>query len=187
MDEILARAFFDATIDESVEVTVRAWAQSPGFQRARRNTMLWSGATVTLLLLAAARPLWGAGYAIAVILAVFLLVGPLIGYLGGLAYDSSAEKRIRQYLVERLHGSTTLRCEVELRSSGLWFRQDDVEYLYRWMDVTAVEDTPISVDISAKDTVLVVRNRAFSSPAEREGFLGQARRLASTAMSGTSS
>lgn len=123
--------------------------------------MLGSGATATILLLAAAFQLLGSGRAIAMMVVVSLLVGPSIGYLRGLAYDRSAKKRTRQYLVEKLRGSTALRCEVELRSSGLWIKQDDVEYLHRWLDVTGVADTPVGVDISAKNTILVIRNRAF--------------------------
>ena len=186
MDEVAARAFFDATIDEFVEVTVRACARSPRFRRARRNSTVLTGGIVTLLLVAAARSLWGAGYAIAVMFAVSLLVGVLIVYLTRLAYDNSTEKRIRQYLVEQLHGSATVRCEVELRSSGLWIRQDDVEHLYRWIDVTGVEETPIGVEIAVKSTLLVVRGRAFPSPVERDNFLQHPRRLASASMSGTS-
>jgi hypothetical protein len=186
MDEIFSRASFDATLDECVEVTIRGAGRSTAIQRARRNTMLASGATVTILLLAAARELWRTSDAIPVMGVVAPLVGWLIAYLRGLAFDRSAAKRIRAHLVEKLHGST-LRCEVELRSSGLWYRWDNVEHLHRWLDVTAVEDTAISVDIFAKNFLLVVRNRAFFSPAERQDFLGHARRLASVATPETAS
>ena len=148
--------------------------------------MVLTGGIVTFLLLAAARSLWGAGYAIAVMLGVSMLVGALIVYLTGHAYDDSTEKRIRQYLVEQLHGSATVRCEVELRSSGLWIRQDGVEHLYLWTDVNGIEETSIGVEIAVKSTLLVVRSRAFPSPVERDNFLQHARRLASTSMSGTS-
>lgn len=185
MDETFSRASFDATIDELVEVTIRGWAKSATIRRARRNSMLWTGLAIALLLLVVARPLWGERYGIAVMLPVSVLVGASVGYLVGPAYDSSTERRVRRGFVEWLHGSTTLRCEVEVRSSGLWIRQDNVEYLYRWTDVSSVEDTPISVDITVKNGLVVVRNRAFSSPTARADFLGHAQRLATAATAAT--
>ena len=117
------------------------------------------------------------------ILPVALLVGVVCSYLGGRDYYRSAEKRIREHLVDRFKGPGARVCDVELRSSGLWFRQDGVESLYQWTDVRTVEDTPISVELAVKNRILVVRNRAFSNLADREAFFGHARRLASTASS----
>lgn len=181
MDEVFARASFEATIDEFVEVTLRVGALYPAVRRARRHAVFGAGAAASITLLVLAGPHWGHGVAI---LAASLLLGALCGYLAGRAYDHSAEKRIRTHLIERLKGPRARLCEVELRSAGLWLRQDGVETLYRWTDVKAVEDTPKSVDFAVKNTLLVVRNRAFSETAEREGFLGYARRLASTASAG---
>jgi hypothetical protein len=125
MDETFSRASFDATIDDLVEVTLRGWHKSAGIQRARRNTMLWTGTTIALVLLTVARPLWGERSWLAVVLLVPVPLGALIAYLVGPAYDRSMQNRIRRSLVEGLHGSTTLRCEVELRSSGLWIMHLD--------------------------------------------------------------
>ncbi|MEI9936608.1 MAG: hypothetical protein WDO69_05225 [Pseudomonadota bacterium] len=184
MDEVFARASFEATIEEIVEVTLRVGFLSPAVRRARRRAMFFAGAGASIGLLVVARAVWS-GYWIA-LLPVSLLLATLCGYLGGRDYDRSAKKRTRQHLVDRFKGPDARVCEVELRASGLWLRQDGVEYLYQWTDIKAVEDTPISVDFAVKNTILVVRNRAFSETADREGFVGHARRLASTVSSGPS-
>jgi hypothetical protein len=183
MDETFARVTFDATIDELVDVNLRHYATSVEFRRSHRNAMLGGGATVAIGVLVVASPLWKAEHGVAIVSATILILGALIGFLSGRAYDDSNKKRVRRYIAEQLRGSQSLRCEVELRSSGLWIRQDDAEHLYRWGDVTSVDDTSISVDIVARNIILVVRNRAFSGLEERGSFIEHARRLASPAVS----
>jgi hypothetical protein len=187
MIETFAQVSFDATIDEVVEVWLRHYASSAEFRRSRRNSMIWNGATLAILFVVVASPLWRMGFGTIVVPAVALVLGALIGFLSGFAYDHSIKRSGRRQVVEQLHGMQTLRCEVELRASGLWVRQDKVEYLYGWADVTTVEDKNISVDIITRNTIVVVRNRAFPGPADREAFIAHARRLASSAKRGDSS
>ena len=186
MIETFAQVSFDATIDEVVEVWLRHYASSAEVRRSRRNSMIWNGATLAILLVVVASPLWSMGFGTIVVPAVALVLGALIGFLSGFAYDHSIKRSGRRQVVEQLHGMQTVRCEVELRASGLWVRQDKVEYLYEWADVTTVEDKSISVDIITRNTIVVVRNRAFPGPAEREAFIAHARRLASSAKRGDS-
>jgi hypothetical protein len=180
-----AHVGFEATIDEIVEVNLRPYALSTEFRRYRRQAMLWSGATVVFCILAVASPLWKAGQGI-VAFAIALILGTSVGWLSGRAYEHLTKKRVHQQVAEELRGSQTLRCDVELRSSGLWIDQDHVEVLHRWTDVTAVNDTSSGVEIMMRNTILVVRSRAFANPAEREAFIGHARRLASPVDAGRS-
>ena len=182
VDETFARVGFDATADEMVEVTFRHHTSSNTYRRSRRTAMLGGGVTIGLCILFVASPLWKTGQGVAVGV-VAVVLGMVVGYLAGPAYDHSSKKMVRRLIAEHLRGSQTLRCDVELRSSSLSIRQDDVEQLHKWRDVTAVNDKDIGVEIVTKNIVLIVRNRAFADRAEREAFIGHARRLAALAAS----
>ena len=100
--------------------------------------------------------------------------------MAGHAHDHSYMRRVRQYLAERLRGAQTLRCDIELRPSGVWVQQDNVELLFKWSDVTAIEERATDVEIVFKNNLVIARSRAFSTPSERDAFLSHARKLAAS-------
>ena len=112
------------------------------------------------------------------------VLGLAIGYAAGPVHEHSTRRIVRRYVAEHLKGAQAVRCEVELRSSCISITQANVEQLHKWEDVTAVSDTDEGVEIVTRNTLLVVRNRAFVDRPEREAFIVQARRLRSLAVPG---
>jgi hypothetical protein len=124
--------------------------------------------------------------AISVAVIVFFLLkkSPLIGLVTGLIaalvilllyprwLRSSLENRMRQIADEIMSGPGPYVSEVELRPEGLWLRQMDKQTIYEWKSLEAMEETADSVDIFSRDGGgVVVRNRAFSSEADRSRFI----------------
>jgi hypothetical protein len=121
---------------------------------------------------------WRQGQGVFILFAIALLLAILVGFLAGRAHDHWQKRCVRQYLAEQLRGAQTLRCEIELRPSGVWIQQDNVEMLFKWSDVVAVNDGATGVEIVFKNSLVIARNRAFSIPEQRDTFLSNARQLA---------
>ena len=178
MGEPIAKISFDATLDELVEVVLRYQNATKAAQSWRRTAMLSSGAVIGVLFLFASSPLWRDGEDGFVLFAIALALAALVGFLAGRAHDHSQKRRVRQYLAERLRGAEKLRCDIELRTSGVWIRQDNVEMLFKWSDVIAIEDQPTGVEMFFRSSLVIARSRAFSAASDRVAFVSHARRLA---------
>jgi len=178
MNEPLVRVSFDATLDELVEVMLRYQNATRAARSWRRTSMLSSGVVIGVLFLLVSSPVWRQGQGGFGLFAITLFLAVLVGFLAGRAHDHSQMRRVRQYLAEQLRGTQTLRCEIELRPSGVWIQQDNVEMLFKWSEVLAVDDGATGVEIVFKNSLAIARNRAFSTPAQRDTFLSHARRLA---------
>jgi hypothetical protein len=58
-----------------------------------------------------------------------------------------------------------------LTAVGVWIRQLNKQTTYEWESVEEIEETEDSVDIYTKDGGgLIVRKRAFTSPAEQNSL-----------------
>ena len=67
-------------------------------------------------------------------------------------------------------------CELELRPAGIWVRQQGIEVTFPWSQSAGMTDNGNDIEIVFDPLSLVVlRNRYFSSPAERQRFLDEAR------------
>jgi hypothetical protein len=178
MDEPIPRVSFDATLDELVDVVLRYQNATKVAQSWRRTAMFSSGAVIGVLFLLVSSPVWRQGRGVFILFVVGLLLAVLVGFLAGRAHDHSQMRRVRQYLVEQLRGARTVRCEIELRPSGVWIQQDNVEMLFKWGDVVAIEDGAAGVELFLKNSLVIARGRAFSTASERDIFLSHARNLA---------
>lgn len=88
----------------------------------------------------------------------------------------SRKKRLLKLFREQFGGDGPYTCEVELLDSGVATTQAGTRSLREWQVITAIEDTPDSVDFITRGAgSIVVRNRAFRSAEERRQFLELAR------------
>lgn len=109
-----------------------------------------------------------------------LLLGLVIAGIIILIYPqlerSGLEGRLRRVAAEMMPGPGPYVCEVEIRSEGVWLHQMDMQIIYEWPSLEAIEETTDSVDIVTLDGGgVVVRNRAFASENERMKFIEVAR------------
>ena len=170
------RVQFEFTIDDVVDVQIRALRRS----RAARAWRRWDLVTTSLLtgvLLFALIPTETIGK---IITGLFGLV------LGALLYpainESTVKRRLRKLCEENAGSEQVFICEVELNESGVHTRQNSMEIIYAWDNVKEIQETKDSVDIYAeKGGSVVVRKRAFREPEEQQQFIDLATQYLKTA------
>jgi hypothetical protein len=160
------RVQFEYTIDDLVDVQVRALKRSAAARAWRRRDLV-----ITSLL---------SGVLLFVIIpgetASRLIVGAIGLILGALLYpkvnEETVKRRLRKLFQENAGPEKVFICEVELRESGVHISQNALEIIYRWENVKEVQETKDSVDIYAeKGGLVVVRKRAFKGSAEQKDFI----------------
>lgn len=160
------RVQFEFTREDLVDATQRLIAH-----RKKRKSDILQGSLST-------------AFALGLIVFFVLRKNPTPGLLGGLIaagiilvlYPNwqrrNLEDRLHKIVGEMMAAPGPYVCEVELRPEGLWLRQMDKQTTYEWKSLESIEETPDSVDIFSHDGGgVVVRNRAFSSAAERSRFV----------------
>jgi len=123
-------------------------------------------------------------FSVGVIIFVMLQNSPMIGLVVGLIaagivmllfprwHQSNLDNRLRQAADEIMTSPGPYVCEVEPRGEGLWLRQMNKQIIYEWKSLDALEETPESVDIFSRDGGgVIVRNRAFTTVADRSKFV----------------
>jgi hypothetical protein len=170
------RVRFDFTLDDMVDLTERATARS-GLIRSWR-----SQSTVVMCCIAAALAymtvpaetgwrLFAAAAAIGITAAL---------YPAGMA--SARKSRLRQFMRERFGGEGPYTCEIEISPDGLQVSQAGTRSTRDWRTIVSIEDVAAGIEfLSRPGGTLIVRNRAFASPADRAEFLRLARSYATGA------
>ena len=167
------RADFEATLDDIVDVYLRQIRRMPSggrqFRRAAILICVVSGMFAMVAIDAMrSRPA-----------RMDLLLGGVVGAVVGVIctplYDRILATRARKVLGEYYAARVPMRCEIELRPTGLWVRQDQGELLLDWDTAKSVEDTADDIELWFRWGLVVVRNRGFATLADRERFLADAR------------
>lgn len=110
------------------------------------------------------------------------MVGIPVGYLGRAAYVHTVRKRLRQALREHHDERQSFHCELELRSEGVWIRQEHVEVLRPWRNFIRADDDVDGIELQfIGGAFALVRNRAFRTLEARSTFLERARALGAAA------
>ena len=164
---------FDFTVDDMVEVAERA---------ADRSTVVTSTRSQARLIVSMVS---------AVIVYFFipasqgfrLVCAAAAGALGWYLYPGDFKKlhrkKLRKFFLEQFGGEGPFTCEVELTDQALVTEQSGSRIVREWKTIAAVLDTPDSIDfVCIGSGSLVVRNRAFTSKAQRDEFLHLARTYA---------
>jgi hypothetical protein len=148
----------------------------------QHQSALWAGRILVAVLVMAVWAFWSqvpasaAGW-------VFLIGGGVAaaaacGYFFKGEFEKQFRKQHRRVIVEQLRDGSTMPCELELQPGGIWIRQQGVEVTFPWSQSAGITDNGNDIEIVFSPLSLVVlRNRYFSSPAERQRFLDEARAL----------
>ena len=169
------RVQFDYDINDVVDSSARTLFRSPAGRRRLLAMRMTSAGYLGLL----------AGAFICV-----LVPGPLEVRMGPaltvtlaaaavqwISYPRAIRRAWRRQYLALLGSEGPFTCEVELRPDGVWARQNQAQVLYEWPGVVSIEQTPDSIDFRTRSGgYLVVRDRAFWSPEERDKFLATANR-----------
>jgi YcxB-like protein len=161
---------FEFTLDDLVDVVERASGRSRVVRSIRWQGLVISVAMSGLVVYAMTsgptdqRLTWGIGGALCA--AVFFVL-----------VDTRTRKtRLRRYFREQFGGAGPFTCEVELTPGGLVTNQAGTESRRTWSTVVGVEDTADGIEFVTRGAgTLIVRDRAFASPQERQRFLDLAR------------
>jgi hypothetical protein len=175
---------FDATFDELIDIQLRTLSASQvvsSWRRVNRIAMAAVTALVAFLLIqlfprlfqlslraTATAGLLGAGAAALISYAIYPF-----------DHKRILRRRLGKLLIEQFGNIQSIRCEIELRRDNLFVRQAGLEIAHSWTTIRGIRDTPDGVEFKLPAGLLMVRSRAFATPAEREQFLSQARGLAS--------
>lgn len=157
---------FEFTEDDLVETAQRFLRRSKVVRSSRRKGLLWT-AILTGALCFFIPPASGE------VRAAFGIIGALLGAaLHAMTYQSSQEKNLRKFYREQLGSGGPFVCEVELTPVGVWIKQDGTQITHEWEKVEEIKETEDSVDIFTRDGAgVVVRDRAFTSPGDKQRFL----------------
>ncbi|MEK6334326.1 MAG: YcxB family protein [Acidobacteriota bacterium] len=164
------RVQFDYTQDDLVDASKRFLARSKAVRRWR-----WQG----LIMLAAVG--WVATFAFfyrspTIGVWVGLVVAALCIVLYPILYESSLERRLRRIVKENHGDSKVFVCEVELAPEGLSVSGHNIRTTTDWKEVKEILVTSDTVDIFTNSGGgVIVRDRAFKSPQERQQFIDLAR------------
>lgn len=161
---------FDFTLEDLVDVSQRSLARS----RVARSWR-WQGYAVAGLIggLLGLVLVPGSGW-------TKLLIGAAAALLFVVYYHftqkSSQNRKLLEYMRENHGGDGPFTCEVELTESGLITTQMGTRIKREWRNVKGIEEASDAVEIALNEGLLVVRDRAFHSAAEKQQFIALARR-----------
>ena len=163
---------FEFTVQDLAEVAGKITSDSRVVRASRSN----------------ARVVWAAMIGIAAFgIVPASVVGRMLAGLAAFAISTLAWKKpgtkapnpvVIKYYREQLGGDGPFTCEVELCDTDFRTRQFGTETVHPWIQVDSIELVPEGVEFRIKPMGLVlVRDRAFTSPEDKDLFLARAREL----------
>lgn len=160
---------FDATIDDVVDVTMRAQRQSKAirmwrWQSAITMSLIFGGVLYFLL--------WQAPLTRLMITVVFTVLLAVF-YLA--TYEDNYRKRVRKLIREQIGSDNPFAVTVELLDQGLSITQRGTTVVYEWPRIERVEETDDALYFYGQGAVCsAVRKRGFESQAMKDVFLTRA-------------
>lgn len=173
MSDDPARADFEATLDDFVDVYMRQIRRMPAVRRQFMWAAVFGGAIGAMLAMMGLDFLLR--HPIGVETPIAFVVGGVAGRMFAPLYEHHVAHRARQAIARQYAGRLPMRCEIELRPTCLMVRQDQVDLSLDWSTAKSVEDTPDGIELWFRWGLVVARNRAFPTPAARDRFLTDAR------------
>ena len=162
------RVQFTYTQEDLVDASLRFSARSQSVRVMRRKRTAWAALLAWLLVFVMFR--FSIKGAIGGIVAALMVV-----IIDPLTYDYQSRKNLRKIVKERYGEENEFVCEVELLPEGLKTSGQNIQASTEWETIQEVVSTSDSVDIFGRKGGVIVRNRAFSSPEERQRFIELAR------------
>jgi hypothetical protein len=161
---------YQATQDDILDTHLRLQKRSKLISRWMLQGMLFTGLIVAVLfaLLISGNAILKMRWAIA-----GFFMACAFYYV---AYRGLIKGRMRKFLREQMGTDGPVPFEVELTPDGIWTKLHKVQLSFAWEDVSEISDLPDSIEMYvAEGGIVVVRDKAFSSTADRKRFLEIAR------------
>ena len=130
-----------------------------------KNSVSYGSVTAAIVILVYWQTAWG--------LWIGLAAGAIIAVVIQMWQKHVISRRFNELGSEMMNGAERQLCQVEVKSEGVWSRAFQRQIVFEWDAIQRIDDDPDAVVISAGRSLggLVVRNRAFATPADRERFL----------------
>src|SRR6185503_5651058 len=111
------------------------------------------------------------------------IIGLLLGaVLYPVLNARTVKRRLRKWTEENVGSARSFTCAVELDESGLHTQSNGAQIIFDWKNVEEIKETEDSVDIYfERGGLMVTRNRAFTSPEERQRFIELAKQYSKVA------
>lgn len=176
MAEPLARVTFDTTAEERTDVAIRVAEQLPSVRRQQRLAVVITLGVAAVVTFGLLRWSWPAG-AWPVAAGIAAAATAIVGLSTPRSFRNAHRKAIHRAMSEA-HGDGTLPFAVELQPDRIEADSGDHRISLPWREVHSVRQDGDDIEIRSRTVLIVVRFRAFTGEAERDGFLGLCRRLA---------
>ncbi len=158
------RVEFIHSQEDMVDALLRLSARSKVLRRMKLNRTILMGLVT---------------WFVVVVLFRFSLYGFIAGAVGAFLsaltdpwlYRYGHRKALRKIIKERHGDKREFLCIVELLPEGMKTSDADMDVMFGWDAIEEILETNDSVDIFIRTGICVVRNRAFSSAAERQRFI----------------
>jgi phosphate/sulfate permease len=174
------RLTYDATIDDAADVSWRLVNRTHAFRKQLRTNVIAAGAAGGLAFFVAWTYVVGRSPLHWVLAAV---AGTVFGIVFASIFrrflETEIRKQQRKIVAEQFGWKPTIQSAIELRPDAVWVRQAGMEMVFPWTLCTGVQNNPHDIEMNFVPGICVIRNRHFASPAERQAFLDNARRLSS--------
>jgi hypothetical protein len=160
------RVEFNYTLEDIVDVQMRLLKRSRAARAWRlRDQVLTSLLTGAFLFAVIPEGITGR-----------LIMGSIGLLFGAVLYpvlsQITVKSRLRKWCEENAGSDKTFTCQVELNESGIHTDSNGTQIIYAWEKVKEIKETEDSVDIYfERGGLVVVRNRAFTSPGEHQHFI----------------
>jgi hypothetical protein len=177
------RVYFEATIDELIDVHEHAIKRSKSFRsEQRRNTVIgtilggvFTGVGTYFVII------WMATTTTAIALG-FALMAALGGAVA--SWSSSSDKvrqRLQTFIREQYGDRTSFPCEIELNESGICIKQLGVQHISEWSNVEELRETEDNIEFYMYGGgITFVKKRAFTSGDEEQKFISKVEQYLNT-------
>lgn len=167
---------FEATIDELVDLHVRATGRSrvarSWLRQGAALTALHSGLFWGSIVLIVTYTIWQ--FPIALILA--LITAGISAAVSWLVYRDRIRQRYYNYFREQFGNRDTFTFELELSEAGIWTRQFGIQNMFEWPNVEELAITEDAIEFYMYGgSAVSARKRAFASSVQQQEFIDAAR------------
>jgi hypothetical protein len=179
----MVRVGYATTFEECLDVHERMYRRIPLYRRERSRQLWWTGVSFATAMTVVAGTMANAPIGIWVFgVAAFaaILAWPFSIFYGRWYYDPCVRRQARAAVVHMLGNTEPIDFQVELREDTAWTVQNGFELAFPWRSATEVRDAGDGIEIWFASGLVLVRNRGFSSIADRERFVTQAQALLAT-------
>jgi len=168
------RVYFDATLDEAVDASLRALSRSRSMRSFRWADYV-GGAILTGIVTGFGIFLLSDHLAVQERLITCGIVGVIAACLFPFLHAWTIKRRLRKYYAEQLRGKRTFSVEVELSPAGVIVTQNECTIAFAWPQVDVIEESLDTIDFFMRNGGSVtVRKRAFQSRESIAEFVQEA-------------